>query len=94
MFQLADYLLFAYIYLTLYYLVQSADNYVLCFQLAPTDEVSLMNALKFIGNPFKVCERLQELMILLLEKVKLLKQNPPKEEGDLNFLSFISYFQA
>ena len=68
---------------------QSVGSYNSCmtfyayFQLAPTNEPSLVNALNVIGNPFKVCERLQELMSVLLEKAKRLKQNPPQDDGNI-----------
>ena len=49
---------------------------MLPLQLAATKSASLINAMKYIQNPFKTCEKIFSLMVLLIDRLKSLGDNP------------------
>ena len=49
---------------------------MLLLQLAATKSASLINAMKYIQNPFKTCEKIFSLMVLLIDRLKSLGDNP------------------
>ncbi|XP_064645286.1 inositol hexakisphosphate and diphosphoinositol-pentakisphosphate kinase 2-like isoform X19 [Lineus longissimus] len=52
-------------------------------KLAPTASSSLINAMKFIQNPFRMCHRVYEIIGKLTKRIKGLKQDPVSKEMKL-----------
>lgn len=45
----------------------------MCFQLAPAYSQSLIKAIRFIRNPFQMCEKVHEMVREITAKVRRLK---------------------
>ncbi len=52
------------------------EHCVWLFQLATTKSESLLSAMKFIVNPFRTCEKIFNLMLSLVERIKDLRDDP------------------
>ena len=69
---------------------------VLCFfvslQLAPNKSPSVINAMKFVKNPYKMCEKLHNLVANLTGQLKeLISQKSYDPRGENSYIRVKSY---